>query len=76
MNQEEITEAKKRLYDHCRAYIDGLLTVAEEGIAEAQKAASQEGKSSAGDKFETHRAMMHLQLESFIRRLEVAEALD
>ena len=32
-------------------------------------------KSSAGDKFETHRAMMHLQIESFIKRLQVAQEL-
>ena len=76
MNSREVTELKRLLYNHCREYIDGLLNVATTGIAEAQEAARQEGKSSAGDKFETHRAMMHLQLEGFIRRLEVAKVLD
>ena len=75
-DRDHITQLKKQLYDHCRDYVDHLLNVAKEGISDAQEAAKQEGKSSAGDKFETHRAMMHLQLEGFIKRLEVAESLD
>ena len=75
-NKESTTQLKEQLYDHCRDYVDHLLNVAKSGISDAQEAANQEGKSSAGDKFETHRAMMHLQLEGFIKRLEVAELLD
>jgi hypothetical protein len=67
---------KSQLYQHCLDYVDELIHNAEKGLAQAQHDANQEEKSSAGDKFETHRAMMHLQMESFIKRLSVAEALQ
>lgn len=38
-------------------------------MEEAQEAANQEGKSSAGDKYETARAMSHLQKDMFARQL-------
>lgn len=66
---------KKKLYEHCQYYIQDLLKRAQQGIATSQQAAAHEQKSSAGDKFETHRAMMHLQTESFVQRLEVAQSL-
>ena len=66
---------KEELYAHCEAYVTALLERAEEGIRASQEEASREQKSSAGDKFETHRAMMHLQMESYIKRQEVAEGL-
>ena len=67
---------KSALYQHCRLYVEEKINLARQGISQSQQAASQEGKSSAGDKFETHRAMMHLELEGFISRLEVAEAME
>jgi transcription elongation GreA/GreB family factor len=72
INQSNI---KKELYEHCQHYVQDLLKRAQQGITTSQQAAAHEQKSSAGDKFETHRAMMHLQTESFVRRLEVAQAL-
>lgn len=39
-------------------------------MEEAQQAANQEGKSSAGDKYETARAMNHLQKDMFARQLD------
>ncbi len=76
IGHHDVSLIKQRLYDHCRAYVEHLINTAQAGIKESQVAASQEGKSSAGDKFETHRAMMHLQMEGFIRRLESAESLE
>ena len=72
----DFLEIKKHLYTHCQRYVDDLIHRAQRGIYEAQKEASREQKSSAGDKFETHRAMMHLQMESFMSRLQVAQELD
>ena len=69
------SELKQRLYQHCMSYVDELIDRAQRGLHDAQKSANHEQKSSAGDKFETHRAMMHLQAESFIRRLNEAQAL-
>lgn len=66
-------KTKIALYEHCQQYIQSLLADARRGIDESRAAANLEEKSSAGDKFETHRAMMHLQMESFIKRRRVAE---
>lgn len=67
---------KAELLAHCQAYVSKLLMEASDGIHRSREAANQEEKSSAGDKFETQRAMMHLQMESFIERLEVARRLE
>lgn len=72
MKEQEHT-MKQALLAHCRAYVSELLSEAREGIARSQEAANLEEKSSAGDKFETQRAMMHLQMELFIERLGVAQ---
>lgn len=76
MSLEEQMQIKMCLYDHCQKYVLGLLAEARRGVHESREAANLEEKSSAGDKFETHRAMMHLQMESFIKRSSVAESLE
>jgi hypothetical protein len=43
--------------------------VARESIDQSQQAANQEEKSSAGDKYETGRAMGHLQKDMYSRQL-------
>ena len=75
-NMTDFLEIKKQLHKHCQQYVDDLIQRAQKGIYDAQQEANREQKSSAGDKFETHRAMMHLQMESFVRRLQVAQELD
>ena len=75
MTIEKMRQLKALLLQHCFDYVEDLLDRAEKGIVEARTDAQQEQKSSAGDKFETHRAMMHLQMETFIKRKEVAEDL-
>lgn len=64
---------KQKLYQHCRSYIAKRLTVAEEAIREAQASANEETKSSAGDKYETGRAMMQLEIEK--NSIQLQEAL-
>ena len=76
MSIEDTLKIKTLLYDHCLHYVQSLLDDADRGIRESREAANLEEKSSAGDKFETHRAMMHLQMESFIKRKKVAQALE
>ena len=67
---------KAELYQHCCDYVQGLINQAQSGLKNSQKAANMEEKSSAGDKFETNRAMMHLQMEGFIKRLDHAQELE
>lgn len=69
---DEMLEIKRQLYEHCQRYIHDLIESLERGISKTQDEANREEKSSAGDKFETHRAMMHLEMESLITQREVA----
>ena len=54
---------KEELYKQCEAYINKRLETVEEIISSNQKALQTETKSSAGDKHETGRAMLQLEME-------------
>jgi len=60
---------KKQLYTVCLAYIEERIKGANQAIQFAQASANEETKSSAGDKYETGRAMGHLQQEMHTRQL-------
>ncbi|MEO5893633.1 MAG: hypothetical protein ABIQ31_25490 [Ferruginibacter sp.] len=62
---------KKRLLDKCVQLIEARIASAAEAIANAQAAANAEEKSSAGDKYETSRAMSHLEKDMHSRQLAV-----
>ena len=64
---------KIRLHEHCRWLVQQKIADLEAARREAQGAANEETKSSAGDKYETGRAMMHLEQEKLAR--QQAEAL-
>ncbi len=51
---------KKQLQQHCITAIEERITASQQLMDEAQLAANSESKSSAGDKYETSRAMNHL----------------
>jgi transcription elongation GreA/GreB family factor len=51
-------ELKKELYKQCLNYVQKRMEAAQQAIEEAQKASNDDTKSSAGDKYETGRAMM------------------
>ena len=61
---------KKRLLQQCIFIIDQRIAAAATAIAAAQDAANAEEKSSAGDKYETSRAMSHLQKDMYARQLQ------
>ncbi len=54
-------EIKESLYSHCQAYVETRITNARQAMEAAQEAANSESKSSAGDKYETGRAMAQLE---------------
>ena len=58
-----VENIKNELYHLCQEYIEKRIQTAQQAIEEAQKAANQETKSSSGDKYETGRAMMQLEIE-------------
>ena len=71
---------KKTLLDHCYSLIQERVDVIQKALNNAQEAANQETKSSAGDKYETGRAMMHLEKEKLSGQmsevLKMKQALD
>jgi hypothetical protein len=65
-------ELKRQLYNQCLDYVHKRMEAAQLAIDEAQKASNDDTKSSAGDKYETGRAMM--QQETGRNRLQLDEA--
>lgn len=60
---------KQQLYDQCIAYVNQRLQTIEKTISSNQKALESETKSSAGDKHETGRAMLQLEMEKAGKQL-------
>ena len=54
---------KEELYNHCLYYVNKRLQTVQDTINSNQKALQSETKSSAGDKHETGRAMLQLEME-------------
>lgn len=65
---------KEQLFKACEAYTANRLANIEKAIASHQKALTSETKSSAGDKHETGRAMVQLEMEKAGQQL--ASALE
>ncbi|MCB0395406.1 MAG: GreA/GreB family elongation factor [Flavobacteriales bacterium] len=66
---------KERLHSHCMQYATARIERIRQEITEAQVAANEEVKSSAGDKHETGRAMAQLEVEKNAQLLHEAEKL-
>jgi hypothetical protein len=60
---------KKRLLYKCIELIEQRIAATIKAMANAQAAANSEEKSSAGDKYETSRAMSHLEKDMHSRQL-------
>lgn len=60
---------KQQLYQLCAEQIQHKITEAENAIADARKASGNETKSSAGDKYETSRAMLQQEIDLNSRQL-------
>ncbi len=66
------SQVKSNLFDHCLNQVNDRIRTIQEAIDAAQQAANNETKSSAGDKYETTRAMMHLEKEKSTHQLAAA----
>jgi transcription elongation GreA/GreB family factor len=64
---------KKELYSRCQQYVQQRIDTARLAMEAAQESANSESKSSAGDKYETGRAMAQLERDRHAQLL--AEAL-
>jgi hypothetical protein len=65
---------KEQLFHVCQTLIGEKIALAQKGMQDAQSAANNETKSSVGDKYETGRAMMHLEKNKYA--LQLSEALQ
>lgn len=59
---------KQHLYNYCQSLVQQKINETEAALQAARTAAHEETKSSAGDKYETGRAMMHLEQEKLVGR--------
>jgi len=64
---------KIKLKQFCQHAIEKRISVARDAMQQAQDAANNEEKSSAGDKYETARAMGHLQKDMHARQISEYE---
>lgn len=71
---------KRELYRLCQDYINKRVETSRAAIVDAQMSANEETKSSAGDKYETGRAMAQLEIEKnaeqLTESLKIKNALD
>lgn len=64
---------KQKLHQACSLFLDVRISSLELAIKDIQRSANEETKSTAGDKYETGRAMAQLEIEKY--RSQLAEAL-
>lgn len=69
MNKKRI-DLKKELFDACVKFVDQREETISQIITSNQNALTSETKSSAGDKHETGRAMLQLEIEKASQQLE------
>jgi transcription elongation GreA/GreB family factor len=65
----EDAEIKNILYQKCLDWLDNKIEIATKAMKDAQDSANSEEKSSAGDKFETGRAMSQIERDMNARQL-------
>lgn len=70
-----MSHLRTALFKLCSAYVNQRIQAAQEAIQAAQESAQAEEKSSAGDKYETGRAMAHLETEKAMLQWHEANRL-
>lgn len=66
---------KEKLYQLCVEFVDSRLQTIQQTIESNQKALTSETKSSAGDKHETGRAMLQLEMEKAGQQLQAVQQM-
>ena len=70
-----MSDIKTRLHNLCLTYADERIATATEAIKAARDSSTDDTKSSAGDKYETGRAMMQLDIDRQTTQLVEAQKL-
>jgi transcription elongation GreA/GreB family factor len=68
-------DLKSALYKSCLQYAHKRIGTAQAALDSAQEASNEESKSTAGDKHDTSRSMMQIEVEQASRQLSEAEKL-
>lgn len=68
-------DTKSALYDLCLQRVKQMVVTAQQSIQQAEEATRSETKSSAGDKFETGRAMAHAEMHKAQRSFAEAKMM-
>lgn len=71
-----VKEIKQTLLDHCKQVVSQRLEKIQQTITDIEESLEDESKSSAGDKHETGRAMLHIDRENAGRQLQEIENLQ
>lgn len=66
---------KENLYQQCNDFVNNRLESIQQAINDAQASANNETKSTAGDKHDTSRAMMQLEVEQKSKQLAEVKKL-
>ena len=66
---------KQLIYNQCLTYVQQRINTAAEAMRAAQESANSESKSSAGDKYETGRAMAQLECDRHAQLLADAQRM-
>tara|TARA_B100000809_G_scaffold77865_2_gene75716 strand:- start:5453 stop:5911 length:459 start_codon:yes stop_codon:yes gene_type:complete len=69
------TLLKKQLYEACVQFVTSRLKTIQDTIQSNQEALDSESKSSAGDKHETGRAMLQLEMEKAGQQLQEVQIM-
>lgn len=69
-------KTKNKLYNFCQQFVDEKLQTIEHTIKSNQNALASETKSSAGDKHETGRAMLQLEMEKAGQQLQEVNKMN
>ena len=65
-----MNQLKEQLWVQCQKIVEHRLATAQQAMDAAQQSANQEEKSSAGDKYETGRAMAQLERDKAATQVE------
>ena len=67
---------KQKLYNHCQEFVAEKLETIQKTIQSNKEALNSETKSSAGDKHETGRAMLQLEMEKAGQQLNIVQQMQ
>jgi transcription elongation GreA/GreB family factor len=70
-----MNDLKKQLFQQCLEIIERRITDAMQSVQSARQAAADDTKSSAGDKYETTRAMMQQEIDRNLKQVDEASRL-